>query len=106
VYHQVPGWGVLADGLPFVWIRAGLMECIRLRVEALDFDHHAIVVRDGKGGKDRVVTLPDELMVALRRQLVHMKNMHVKDLSDGFGEVHVPYVLARKYPNAGRQWGW
>jgi integron integrase len=83
-----------------------LMECVRLRVKDLDFDHRTIVVRDGKGGKDRVVTLPDESMVPLRRQLVHVKNIHAKDLSDGFGEVHLPYALARKYPNAGRQWGW
>jgi integrase len=83
-----------------------LMECVRLRVKDLDFDHRAVVVRDGKGGKDRVVTLPDELTLPLRRQLVHVKNIRAKDLSDGFGEVHLPYALARKYPNAGEQWGW
>jgi len=83
-----------------------LMESLRLRVKDLDFDHRAIYVRNGKGGKDRVVTLPDDLMTPLRRHLATVKNVHEKDLSDGCGEVYLPYALARKYPNAGKQWGW
>ena len=83
-----------------------LMEAVRLRVKDLDFDHRAILVRDGKGGKDRVVTLPDELIVPLKRQLQAVKLVHDKDLNDGFGDVHLPHALARKYPSAGRQWAW
>jgi integron integrase len=83
-----------------------LMESLRLRVKDLDFDHRAIYVRNGKGGKDRVVTLPDDLITPLRRHLATVKNVHEKDLSDGCGEVYLPYALARKYPNAGKQWGW
>ncbi len=83
-----------------------LMECLRLRVMHLDFDHRAILVIDGKGNKDRVVTLADDLIVPLKRHLQAVRNLHEKDLADGFGEVYLPYALARKYPSAGRQWAW
>jgi integron integrase len=83
-----------------------LMECVRLRVMHLDFDHRAIRVINGKGGKDRIVTLADELVLPLRRHLEHVRSIHEKDLNDGFGEVYLPYALARKYPNAPRQWAW
>ncbi len=83
-----------------------LMECIRLRVKDLDFSHRAIIVRDGKGGKDRVVTLPGDLITPLGRHLASVKMTHQKDLSDGYGDVYLPYALARKYPKAGKAWGW
>lgn len=100
------------DGLP--WLAAclmygsglRLMECTRLRVKDLDFDHRAIIVRDGKGGKDRVVTLPDELIPRLQRHLEAVRNAHEKDLSDGFGAVYLPFALDKKYPNANLEWGW
>jgi len=83
-----------------------LMECLRLRVKDLDFDHRAIIVRCGKGGKDRVVTLPDVLVVPLQRHLESVRNLHEKDPRDGFGAVYLPYALARKYPNAPKNWAW
>jgi len=83
-----------------------LMETVRLRVKDLDFDHRAVVVRNGKGGKDRVVTLPDELIVPLERHLQSVRLTHEKDLNDGFGDVYLPHALARKYPSAGREWAW
>ncbi len=83
-----------------------LMECMRLRVFNLDFSHRAICIHNGKGGKDRVVTLPDELIVPLQRHLETVKNIHEKDLADGFGFVYLPHALARKYPNAPTEWGW
>lgn len=83
-----------------------LMEALRLRVKDLDFEHRAIMLRDGKGQKDRVVTLADELIVSLQRHLEGVRLIHTKDLVDGFGEVYLPDVLERKYPRAGRQWGW
>jgi integron integrase len=83
-----------------------LMEAIRLRVKDLDFDHRAILVRRGKGAKDRVVTLPDGLIEPLKRHLQHVRMLHDKDLADGFGAVYLPYALARKYPNAPREWHW
>jgi integron integrase len=83
-----------------------LMECLRLRVKDLDFGHRAILVRQGKGGKDRVVTLPDEIIQPLQRHLEAVRNTHAKDLQDGFGKVYLPHALARKYPNAAGEWGW
>ncbi len=83
-----------------------LMECLRLRVMNLDFDRKAIYVIDGKGGKDRIVTLAEELIIPLQRQLHYVKNLHEKDLADGYGDVYLPYALARKYPTAGKEWKW
>ncbi|MCC7412605.1 MAG: integron integrase [Gammaproteobacteria bacterium] len=83
-----------------------LLESVRLRVKDLDFDHRALLVRDGKGAKDRVVTLPDELIVPLHRHLENRKTLFEKDLAMGCGSVYLPYALARKYPNAACAWGW
>ena len=66
----------------------------------------AISVRGGKGGKDRIVTLPDEVIVPLKRHLQGVKLVHERDLGDGAGNVYLPDALARKYPNAGRLWAW
>jgi integron integrase len=83
-----------------------LMESIRLRVKDLDFDHRAVLVRDGKGGKDRVVTLPDELVEPLKAHQANRSVLFEQDRRAGYGTVHLPHALARKYPNAPREWGW
>jgi integron integrase len=83
-----------------------LMECVRLRVKDVDFELAQISVRDAKGGKDRVTVLPLNLSEPLRRHLVRVKAQHDQDLEDGFGSVHLPFALARKSPNAARQWAW
>jgi integron integrase len=83
-----------------------LMECIRLRVKDLDLDRLSITIRSGKGGKDRVVTLARELVVPLQRHLESVKTVHERDIAEGFGRVHTPYALARKYPAAAISWGW
>jgi integron integrase len=83
-----------------------LMECLRLRVKDVDFAYRQIVVRDGKGQKDRVTPLPDKLIEPLRAHLEQVKVLHEADLSQGNGEVFLPSALARKYPNAAREWGW
>lgn len=83
-----------------------LMECVRLRVKDLDFELHQIVVRDGKGEKDRVTLLPESLSADLQRHLRHVKLIHEDDLHAGFGRVYLPYALERKYPNAAHEWGW
>ena len=83
-----------------------LMECLRLRVMNLDFDHRAICIHNGKGGKNRVVTLPDQVIKPLKLHLEQVKLAHEKDLADGFGSVYLPYALARKYPKAEFEWGW
>ncbi len=83
-----------------------LLESVRLRVKDLDFDRRAIFVRDGKGGKDRVVTLADELIEPLQRHLGARKTLHERDLCAGHGAVFLPNALDRKYPNAPLAWGW
>jgi integron integrase len=83
-----------------------LMECVRLRVKDVDFAYAQITVRDGKGGKDRITMLPVNLAEPLQQHLAKMKIQHDQDLVDGFGSVHLPFALARKYPNAEREWAW
>jgi integron integrase len=83
-----------------------LMECIRLRVKDVDFTYNHIVVRDGKGGKDRVTILPLNVKTPLQHHLQGVKELHDQDLEEGFGRVYLPYALERKYPNASREWAW
>ncbi len=83
-----------------------LMECVRLRVQDLDFEYRQINVRNGKGMKDRVVPLPDSLIEPVKTHLANVKSMHNADLEQGNGEVYLPGALARKYPNAAREWKW
>jgi integron integrase len=87
---------------------AGLrvMECLRLRVKDVDLEYRQILVRDGKGDKDRVTMLPDKLIEPLRAHLERARGLHARDLREGYGEVNMPYALARKYPRAGREWAW
>jgi integron integrase len=83
-----------------------LMECLRLRVKDVDFATGRIVVREGKGDKDRITMLPDCLKVELQTHLERVKLLHETDLAEGFGRVHLPHALARKYPKADREWAW
>lgn len=83
-----------------------LMEALRLRVKDLDFDYGQITVRSGKGEKDRRTILPRPLAEPLQLHLARMKLMHEQDLREGHGAVHLPYALARKYPQAAREWVW
>ena len=83
-----------------------LMECLRLRVKDVDFDRRELVVRCGKGGKDRRTMLPARLVEPLRRQLVAARLVHLDDLAAGHGRTSLPFALARKYPEADREWGW
>ena len=83
-----------------------LMECIRLRVQDVDFGYGQIVVRDGKGGKDRIVPLPDRYVEGLKRQVEHVGELHGKDLAAGFGEVFLPPSVARKNPKAAWELKW
>ena len=96
------------------WLMAGLlygsglrlMECVRLRVKDVDFARNQITVRGGKGGKDRVTVLPHSLSGPLARHLERVRSLHGRELADGFGAASLPFALARKYPNAEREWGW
>ena len=96
------------------WLMAGLlygsglrlMECIRLRVKDVDLDHRCIIVRDGKGAKDRVATMDDMLIPHLKAQLEMTQSLFKMDLAAGYGEVYLPHALERKYPNAPTEWAW
>lgn len=83
-----------------------LMECVRLRVLDVDFGYQQILVRNGKGKKDRVVPLPTRLAGELRGQIEKIKTLHAKDLDEGFGRVYLPHALSRKYPNAEKEFRW
>lgn len=83
-----------------------LLECLRLRVKDVDLARHEIVVRDGKGGKDRVTIVPLQLTAPLRAQIAKAKVQHEVDLAAGRGEVWLPDALAVKYPSAARAFGW
>ena len=83
-----------------------LMECIRLRIQDIDFGYHQLVVRNGKGEKDRVTLLPDQLYEHLNKQVDKVRILHQLDLEKGFGRVHLPNALERKYPNAASEFRW
>lgn len=83
-----------------------LMECTRLRVKDILLEQNQILVRDGKGFKDRVTMLPLSTKTDLENHLRRVRTLHAQELASGQGEVELPYALARKYPNAARQWGW
>jgi integron integrase len=96
------------------WLMASLLhgaglrlrECLKLRVKDVDFGYRQIVVRDGKGAKDRVSMLPQALVDPLQRHLARCKLQHQPDLRRGHGDVELPDALARKYPRAPFEWGW
>lgn len=83
-----------------------LMECIRLRVQDIDFGQNLIFIRGGKGGKDRTTILPKNLRDEMLKQIAAVKSLHHKDLEEGFGDVYIPEALSRKYPKASRATGW
>jgi integron integrase len=83
-----------------------LMECLRLRVQDIDFQQHQLLVRAGKGDKDRLTMLPDSLILPLQAHLALVKTLHQDDLAEGYGAVYLPFALDRKYPNANREWVW
>jgi integron integrase len=83
-----------------------ISEAIRLRVQDIDYNMKTVIVRSGKGGKDRITTFPISIIPLLRNHLTKVKTIHKKDLGQGYGEVYMPYALARKYSNAAKEWGW
>ena len=98
------GMALLAQVLYGTGLR--LMEGLRLRVKDVEFERREILVRDGKGGKDRVTMLPDRLVAPLRAHLDRVRALHERDLEEGFGEVYLPDALAEKCRAAPRAWGW
>ena len=96
------------------WLMASLLygaglrlrECLKLRVKDVDFGYRQITVREGKGGKDRITMLPAPAIEPLREHLLRVRALHERDLAEGYGDVELPFALARKYPRAGYEWGW
>jgi integron integrase len=83
-----------------------LLECLKLRVQNLDFERRLIEVREGKGQKQRITMLPATLVQPLSTHLARVKQLHEEDLRDGYGEVYLPDALHQKFPHAGREWRW
>ena len=103
--EHTQGMGRLMVGLLY---GAGLrqVECLRLRVKDIDFAYRQVVVRDGKGAKDRATMLPEHLVQPLQEHLGRVRALHRRDMADGCGAVWLPHALERKYPRASREWGW
>lgn len=85
---------------------AFIMECLRLRVQDIDFAINQNMIRDGKGFKNRMMMLPESVKQPLLEQLKIVKGIHTSDLAAGYGRVQMLYALGRKYPNAAAEWGW
>jgi integron integrase len=102
--HVRPPYRLMAELLYGSGLR--LLECLRMRVKDIDFGYSRIIVRDGKGAKDRVTLLPGRLRAPLKEHLAHAKAVHERDLALGFGSVYLPDALERKYAKAHRQWMW
>jgi integron integrase len=83
-----------------------LMECLELRVQDIDFDRNEILVRNGKGAKDRVTMLPSTLAAPLKEHLLHVKTVHDRDLCEGWGSTVLPGALDKKYPKSSTDWAW
>jgi site-specific recombinase XerD len=83
-----------------------LMACLRVRVKDVDFSDNQVLVRDGKGAKDRVTMLPLNVNAPLQRHVQDVTQLHARDLPEGFGAVYVPYALEHKDPQANREWAW
>ncbi len=96
-------WRLMAQVLYGTGLR--LLELLRLRIHDIDFERNQIVVHGGKGDKDRVTVLPDKLKVELQAHLKRVRLLWEEDVREGFGEAYLPEALARKYPNAAREWG-
>ena len=83
-----------------------LNECLGLRIKDIDIESSQILVRSGKGGKDRYTILPNNIKKLLQDHIQEVKKLHEKDLKDGQGNVNLPNAIQRKYPNAAKEWGW
>ncbi len=83
-----------------------ILECLRLRIQDIDFDLGHITIRNGKGQKDRTTLLPEACRQRLQDHLAHVRELHEQDIAAGFGRVHLPAALGRKYPNAAADWRW
>jgi integron integrase len=105
VIDKLPGVYKLAAGLMY-GSGLRLIECVRLRIGDLDFEHERIIVRESKGERQHITMLPTSLVFPLKQHLERVRALHAADIAHGFGEASLPYALERKYPNAARSWEW
>ena len=105
LFYHLDGEKKLMAGLLY---GAGLrlLECVRLRIKDIDLSYNQVIVRDGKGNKDRITLLPQKFKEPLKLQMKKAAILHKQDLADGYGEVYLPYALDRKYKNAAKEVGW
>jgi len=102
----------LMEGVPQLVVKllygSGLriLEALRLRVQDIDYEFKQVTVRSGKGAKDRVTPFPSSAIPLFQNHLSRVRVIHEQDLNQGYGEVYMPYALARKYPNAAKEWNW
>ncbi len=114
VFSHAEAMAVIGQLSGMYWLMATLMygaglrvmECCRLRVKDIDFGMNELVVRDGKGGKDRRTVLPAQAVAGLKKQIEKTRLLHGQDVLDGCGEVWMPYALSRKYPKAAGELAW
>ena len=83
-----------------------LLEGLRSRAKDIGFERRAIIVREGKGSKDRMTMLPEHLLSPFRERCLKVRRLHDSDLTEGSGEIEMPFALAARYPKASRQWAW
>ncbi len=83
-----------------------ISEALRIRIKDLDFEYQELTVRSGKGQKDRITLIPDSLIIPLKEQVNRCKKLHAKDLKKGWGQTILPNALAKKYPNAAKEFKW
>jgi len=114
VLTQAEAQALLARLSGITWLMASLLygsglrlrECLKLRVKDVDFGYRQILVRNGKGGKDRITMLPEPVIAPLQAHLARVASLHERDVSDGCGEVELPDAIARNNPRAAHEWGW
>ncbi|MEY2598161.1 MAG: hypothetical protein RLZZ142_420 [Verrucomicrobiota bacterium] len=104
IQQMAPPWRLMALLLYGSGLR--VMECLRLRIKDIDFGYRQMVVRCGKGAKDRITVLPENAIESLKKQFAASRGLHEADRCGGIPGVELPYALERKYPAAGSEWGW
>ena len=105
IFNQLTGMNWLM-GMLLYGAGLRLTECLQLRINDIDFEYKEITVHHAKGAKDRVMPLPDQIIEPLKQHINYVKELHDKDIKDGYTSVYLPYALERKFPNAGKELGW
>ena len=103
---QCNEWQTLAHGKPVVWEWFAAVECLRLRVQDLDFEYLQLTIRDGKGSKDRRTIISKKLLPHIEQHLIRVRSIYDRDMKRGLPGVSLPYAIDRKYRDAAKEWKW